>query len=127
MSFSSSFFEVSAQLIPVLFLAMVVEDRLQPEEEESPGERVMRSWVIALLVVGEVLALAVIAGGLDASQGTGTLVASSMLFAAFLIVLPVMSRELRTDRSHRERLGHAAAALLVIAAVVGTSLAMQLA
>jgi hypothetical protein len=34
MTDSATFFESSAQLIPVLFLAMVVEERLQPESEK---------------------------------------------------------------------------------------------
>lgn len=125
MVYSDSFFEVSAQLIPVLFLAMVVEEKLQPDSEETPSERVTRSWLFVLLVIGELLALSVIAGGLAPSRGVGGLVALSMLFAAFLIALPVISRELQEGRSRRERVGHALAGLAVLAAVLSTILAIQ--
>lgn len=126
MSFSEPFFEVAAQLIPVLFLAMVVEERFQPDTEETAGDRVARSWLLALLVIGEVIALSVVAGGLRPSKGAGSIVACAMLFAAFLLALPVLSRELREDRSPLERLGHASAGMLVLAAIVGTLVAVQL-
>jgi hypothetical protein len=105
---------------------MVVEEKLQPDSEETPGERVTRSWLFVSLVLGELLALSVVAGGLRPSKGVGGLVAMSMLFAAFLIALPVISRELDEDRSRRERLGHASAGLAVLAAVLSTILAIQL-
>jgi hypothetical protein len=114
MTTSPAFYEISAQLIPVLFLAMVVEEKLQPDAEESPSDRVTRSWLLASLVIGEVLALAVVAGGLTAGPGTTSLIALAMLFAAFLIALPVISRELKDGQSWRERLGHATAGLMVI-------------
>jgi hypothetical protein len=94
MVYSGSFFEVSAQLIPVLFLAMVVEEKLQPDSEETPSERVGRSWLFVSLVIGELLALSVIAGGLSPSKGVGGLVALSMLFAAFLMALPALREAL---------------------------------
>ena len=126
MPFSQSFFEVAAQLIPVLFLAMVVEERFQPDTEETPGERVTRSWLLAFLVIGELIALAVVAGGLAPSKGAGSLVAGSMLLAAFLLALPVLVRELTDERSQFEKLGHALAGLLVLLAVLGTLVSMQL-
>src|SRR3954468_11900091 len=88
-NFSLSFFEVAAQLIPVLFLAMVVEEKLQPEADETPVDRVTRSWLLALLVIGELIALSVVAGGLAPSQAAGSMVASAMPFAAFLVAVPV--------------------------------------
>lgn len=127
MSYSVAFFEVSAQLIPVLFLAMVVEEQLQPDAEETPGERVARSWLFVSLVVGELIALSVIAGGLEPSKGAGNMVALSMLFAAFLIALPVIGRELQEGRGRREKLGHALAGLAVLGAVLGTIIAIQIA
>lgn len=72
------------------------------------------------------LALSVVAGGLTPSEGVGSLVASSMLFAAFLMALPVIGRELQEDRSRRERLGHALAGLAVLVAVLSTIVAIQL-
>jgi uncharacterized membrane protein YbjE (DUF340 family) len=120
------FFEVAAQLIPVLLLAMMVDERLQPHSEETAGERVMRSWLRAMLVIGELVALSVVAGGLAPSKGAGSLVASSMLLAIFLLAVPVVSRELKDDRSLLERLGHASAGMLVLAAVLGTLIAIQL-
>ena len=127
MVYSGSFFEVSAQLIPVLFLAMVVEETLQPDSEETPSERVGRSWLFVSLVIGELLALSVIAGGLSPSKGVGGLVALSMVFAAFLMALPAISRELKEGRSRRERLGHALAGLAVLVAVLWTIVAIQVA
>jgi len=62
MNFSEPFFEVAAQLIPVLFLAMVVEEQLQPDSDEAPSDRVIRSWLLALLVIGELIALSVVGG-----------------------------------------------------------------
>ena len=126
MSFSESFFEVAAQLIPVLFLALVVEEQLQPDTEETPGDRVTRSWLLALLVIGELISLSVVAGGLQPSTGAGSIVAGAMLLAAFLLTLPVLTRELRDDRSPFERFGHASAGVAVLVAVLGTLVAMQL-
>lgn len=125
MVYSGSFFEVSAQLIPVLFLAMVVEERLQPDSQETPSERVTRSWLFVSLVIGELLALSVVAGGLTPSKGVGSLVALSMLCATFLIALPVINRELQEGRSRRERMGHALAGLAVLVAVLSTIGAIQ--
>ena len=116
---------MSAQLIPVLFLAMVVEEKLQPDDEETPGERFTRSWLYVSLVVGELLALAGVAGGLSSSRSVGNLVALAMLFAAFLIAVPVISRELQEGRSYRERLGHALAGVVVLVAVLATIVAIQ--
>lgn len=126
MSFSPTFFEVAAQLIPVLFLALVVEEQLQPDTEEAPGDRVTRSWLLTLLVIGELISLSVVAGGLQASKGAGSIVAGAMLLAAFLLTLPVLMRELKEDRSPLERFGHGSAGVAVLAAVVGTLIAMQL-
>ena len=126
MSFSQSFFEVSAQLIPVLFLAMVVEERLQPETDETARERVTRSWIVALLFIGEVVSLSVTAGGISPSKSSGSVVAAAMFASGFLLVVPVLSRELRDDRTRLERLGHALAGLVVLVAIVGTLIAVQL-
>lgn len=124
-NFSQSFFETAAQLIPVLFLAMVVEERLQPDADETAGDRVTRSWLLALLVIGEITALSVVAGGLAPSKGVGSMVAGAMLFAAFLLAVPVVNRELKDGRSQLERLGHASAGLLVLLSVLGTLVAIQ--
>lgn len=115
MTYSQGYFEVAAQLIPVLFLAMVVEDRLRPGEE-SEGARVARSWLLALLVTGEILALAVVAGGISPSPVTGMFVSGAMLLSTFLIALPVIEIEMN-GRSRKERIGHAGAGLLVIGTV----------
>ena len=52
-------------------------------------------------MIGELLALSVVASGLSPSNGVDNLVALSMLFATFLIALPVISRELQEGRSRR--------------------------
>jgi len=125
MAFSTSFFEVAAQLIPVLFLAVVVEERLQPAAEESPIERVARSWLLVLFVIGEMLALAVVAGGLAPSKGVGSIVVSTLLLSVFLLAVPVIERELTHDRAWPERIAHAGAALAVVLAVFWILLAVQ--
>lgn len=125
MAYTESFFEVSSQLIPVLFLAMIVEEKLQSAGDDSPFERVARSWLFTLLVIGEALALAVVAGGLRATKGTGNLVASSLLFATFLMALPAIERELTNERRPLERLGHALAGVTLIGAALWAIVAMQ--
>lgn len=125
MAFSQSFFEVAAQLIPVLFLAMVVEERLQPDAEETWVDRAMRSWLLALLVIGEMITLAVVAGALMPSRGVGSIVSCVLLFSVFLVALPVLERELEEDRSRAERIAHASAALAVIVAVLWTVVSIE--
>lgn len=125
MTYSESFFEVTAQIIPVLFLALVLESRLQPGKSATAGERVTHSWVLALLVIGEIITLCVVAGGLQPSIGIGRLVAGTMLFPAFLIPLPVIMRA-RKKMSARERWGHATASLAIIVTVLITILAVFL-
>lgn len=105
---------------------MVVEEKLQPEDEETAGERVTRSWLFVSLVVGELLSLSVVAGGLAPSEFAGGLIALSMLFAAFLMALPVITREMQEGRSRREQVGHALAGLTVLVAVLATIATMQL-
>lgn len=126
MSFSRSFFDVSAQLIPVLFLAMVVEERLQPESDETAGERITRWWLVTLLFIGEVISLSVTAGGIAPSKSVGTFVSGSMLLAGFLLVIPLLSRELKDERPRLERLGHALAGVVMLVAILGTLVAVQL-
>jgi hypothetical protein len=124
MNFQPAFFEISAQLIPVLFLAMVVEDKLQPEDDEGAKDRVFRTWVLVLLFWAEAASLAVVAGTIHASRVEG-FVSICMLSAGLLIVLPVVGRAITSGPSHAERLGHASAGLgflagaVLLAAVVG--------
>jgi hypothetical protein len=124
MAFSVSYFEVSAQLIPVLFLALVVEERVQPGEPETAGDRVARSWALALMVIGETLALAVVAGGLSPSRANGSTVSCAMLLAAMLIVAPAIEREFQPGRSKRERWAHLLAGLAALGCVLVTILAI---
>jgi hypothetical protein len=70
-------------------MAMVAEERFQPDAEETASDRVTRSWLLALLVIGKVIALSVVAGGLTPSKGAGSIVAGAMLVVAFLLALPV--------------------------------------
>ncbi|KGN39799.1 hypothetical protein [Knoellia aerolata] len=125
MTYSSSFFEISAQLIPVLFLALVVDQKLQPDAEEDATDRIARSWAATALVVGEVLALAVVAGGLAPSSGYGSLVAGGMLLAAILIALPALAREMKAERSRWEGRAHAAAGSVTLLSILGTLVAIS--
>lgn len=115
--FTAAFYEVSAQLIPVAFLGLVVEERLRDTADESAFDRVARSWVIALLIFCEGLSLAVLAGGIENTPGVGKIVALSLLIAGALAACGALSRELSADRSRRERLGHISAAVAVLAAM----------
>lgn len=119
MIFSASFFEVSAQIIPVFFLALVLEDKLRPSKRAAAWDRVSHSWVLALLVAGEIVGLSVVAGGLKPSGGAGQIVSLCMLLPAFLIAVPAIALQIRKKSSWRERMGHAAAGLAVIVTVLG--------
>jgi hypothetical protein len=125
-TFSASFFEASAQIIPVLFLALVLEDKLRPGKRDGARERVAHSWVLALLVAGEIITLSVVAGGLKPSGSVGQLVGLCMLFPAFLIALPAIAMQIKKKASQRERLGHATAGLAVIATILGVVAALAL-
>jgi hypothetical protein len=116
MTFHSAFFEISAQLIPVLFLAMVVEDKLQ--QDEAPWERVLRSFALVLLAGSEAACLAVVAGSLAGSVATGRSVAAVMVLAGLIMVSPAIGRELTSERSRTERMWHAGAVLLFLAGAI---------
>lgn len=124
MTFSASFFEVSAQIIPVLFLALVLEEKLRPTKRDTARERVTHSWVLALLLAGEIVALSVVAGGLPPSASVGRFVGLCLLFPAFLIALPTIGLQIRKKAHVRERVGHALAGLTVILTVLGVAMAL---
>ena len=124
MTFNASFFEVSSQIIPVLFLALVLEEKLRPSKRDSARDRVSHSWVLALLVAGEIVALSVVAGGLEPSSGVGRVVALCMLFPAFLIALPAIGLQIKKKATTPERLGHASAGLAIILTVLGVVVAL---
>lgn len=124
MTFSSSFFEVSAQIIPVLFLALVLEEKLRPTKRDTARDRVTHSWVLALLLAGEIVALSVVAGGLSPSGPVGQFVGLCLLFPAFLIALPAIALQIKKKADTRERVGHASAGLTVILTVLGVAIAL---
>jgi hypothetical protein len=105
-TFKPEFFEISAQLIPVLFLAMVVEDKLQPDEKDGARLRVLRSFALVVLAGTEAACLAVIAGAVDGSDGAGKETALGMLLAGLLIVSTVIGREFKASRSRTEEWCH---------------------
>ena len=115
--FTTAFYEVSAQLIPVAFLGLVVEERLRDTSEETVFDRVARSWVITLLIFCEGLCLAVVAGGIKNTAGVGKIIALSLLIAGGLAACGALSREMSAERSRRERLGHISAAVSVLLAM----------
>jgi hypothetical protein len=117
-TFQPPFFEISAQLVPVLFLALVVEDKLQPDEDESAFDRVIRTWAIALLVVAGVVCMAVLAGAASPSEPTGRTVSVCLLLAGLLIVKPVLASAFADGQSHWEQAGHAGAGLLLVTGAV---------
>ena len=120
MTFSDTFFEISAQLIPVLFLALVVQEKLQSDAEEDASDRVARSWAATFLLIGELLALGVVAGGLLPSPWVESVVSGGMLLAAMLISVPVLSREGVPERARWERRAHAAAGIVAVLAILST-------
>lgn len=126
MTFNASFFEVSAQIIPVLFLALVLDDKLRPGKRDGARDRVTHSWVLALLVAGEIITLSVVAGGLKPTGNVGQLVGLCMLFPAFLIALPAIAIQIKKKASARERFGHATAGLAVIVTILGVVAALAL-
>lgn len=117
MTFQPAFFEISAQLIPVLFLAMVVEEKLQPDDDEASYQRVMRTWVVVLLFWAEVICLSVTAGAIRSLSGAGAIVGVCELFAGFLVVIPVIGKAIDAGTSRSMRFGHAIPGLLFIASV----------
>ena len=119
MTVNAPFFEVSAQIIPVLFLALVLKEKLRPNKRDTARDRVTHSWVLALLVAGEVVALSVVAGGLEPSSAVGRTGALCMLFPALLIALPAIGLQIKKKAAAPERLGHASAGLAIILTVLG--------
>lgn len=65
------------------------------------------------------------AGGLNPSKASGSVVACTLLFSVFLLAVPILEQELQHDRSLSERLAHAGAGLVVIVAVLWIVLAIQ--
>lgn len=120
MTFQPVFFEVSAQLIPVLFLALVVEDKVQPGSDDPWWAQVVRTWAVVLLFGAELLSLAVVAGAVNPGPTSGRNVAACMVFGGFLLMSPVLERSIVGGRRLRERAGHASAGVGLLGVVFYT-------
>ncbi|MFQ6169967.1 hypothetical protein ACK8HX_00040 [Oryzobacter sp. R7] len=107
------FFAVCAQVIPVLFLALIVEDRLRYDKEEAT-ERVMRSWGLALLTIALITSLAVVGGATPASGLAGHVVVTTLLACVGLISIPPIVKEIREGRRMSEGIGHLLAAVAAV-------------
>ena len=105
MTFRIEFFEVVAGLIPVLFLALVVEERLR-EPGETAMDRLLRTTTLALLILSEVIALLVVATGKD--PGFGVFVASTLAVSGLLILAPVVLEGADNAKTRREKVTHVA-------------------
>lgn len=125
MAFSESFFEVSAQLIPVLFLTLALEERLRPADEETPTDRVARTWAATLLLTAEILSMSVVAGGMSPSKGVGSVVSSTMLFGALVIALRILEPEFDGDRARWENIAHLLAGIFILGVFLWTIIAVQ--
>lgn len=154
-SYSSEFFTTVAGLLPTMFLALVLEEALQEKDEPAPSPtpaqssdtpdsvtspvhssklqgfmdayaRVSRTWALALIVVGEIAALSVVATN-SPSSGAGQFLVAVLALATFFIITPVVDKVLDShqSRSRRERLGHAAPWVLLVAVLIGVTIGAQ--
>ena len=81
------FFEIMAQIGPVLVLAYVLESRLDLASPRPPGGRSLQLGGLTLVILGEISALAVTAGVFEPTAWRGLLTGSTFVFGlAYLIV-----------------------------------------
>jgi hypothetical protein len=88
-----AFYAVAAQVIPVLLLALIFENRLlRIQENESLGNSVYFIGVFGALLVGEITALAALSGT-DPSRLEKSTVWLALIFGVLLLVgWPIWSR-----------------------------------
>lgn len=122
MHFSLEFFNVTAQLTPVLFLTLVLEKRYQKPTHDG-GDRATRSTAIALLVVAELISLEVVARQ-QVEHNDGAFVTSALLLGGLLLVFPVLADHWRAAKGQRlawlERVAHAVSGAFIFGAMLIT-------
>jgi hypothetical protein len=83
------FFEILAQIGPVLLLAYVLEARGAHRDQATELETTARTYGLLIAAAGEVLALVVVSGVVDPTRALGAFAAGSMLFSFAYIPLAV--------------------------------------
>lgn len=92
MTSTTEFFSVSAQIIPVLFIAIAFEHRafgrLDDEPEKDVGLAAARFFAFVLIVWGEVTAINAISAGRGTSAEHGTVTMALIAEAVILSIEP---------------------------------------
>jgi hypothetical protein len=84
---SSSFYEVVAALIPVLLIALAVEQfAIVDDDDKTPASFSLALWTIAALTVAESVALGAVAHGSSSQLADYTMIAGLSLGWVLLVV-----------------------------------------
>jgi zinc transporter ZupT len=124
MRFQLAFFEVTAQLVPVLLLAFVFESRdrhdqmgkkaaKRAEREEEPADRVQYAFALCLLVLAEILALSKVASGRPTDEA-GYSVVMVLSIATLVWISGPMAAIVRRTKDRWEKAVIAAVFLAVV-------------
>lgn len=131
MTYSDSFFEVVSQVVPVVFLALVVEARDRADRPrgahhrssddgapETALDRVAYMLILGALVVIEVIALSAVAGS-EQAAGLGSFVAAGLGAAGVLLFIKIGFDIAYRAPSRREGWVLLAVLLVISAALIG--------
>lgn len=88
------FYSAAAQLIPILFLALIVERRFFEDAADESPDPMLDLLVMGLFIFGETAALATI-GGVDVGRASRAFVAVPIAIGALAIVSPAAWPRLR--------------------------------
>lgn len=121
------FFEVTAQLLPVLVLASALETRLRlpPDGRErhrapGPGYLLRRLTMLAMVSIGEIAALTAVAGRPTALQTHAVVTVLGVL--GVLIIAPYAMEEVDVVRDRLRQRSTALRVVLVTVATIVTTL-----
>ena len=87
------FYAQVSQVLPVLLLALSIEDRLVVGSRRTGAQRSLAALTLMVLLAGEGLALAVLAVGHDFAFAFGFVVQAVVLGFATIVALAVTSKE----------------------------------
>jgi hypothetical protein len=93
MQISADFYEVVATLIPVLLIALAVEQFAINNDDKKPSSFAFATWTIALLTVAEAVSLGVVAHG-SSSQLADTIMVIGLALGWMGLVLSYLSKVL---------------------------------